>query len=138
MFNSLVRILNKVDRRFVQGKLKSRIKEQNAPPDFALSEEALIHFLSTEDAEDYFERMKYQQYTYVPEGQQVEADLSDSTSDDSDALNQLPDDEPVLGPTTHSGMGQSNFFGDILLNQPRKSKRHDDDSFDETLLDDDD
>ena len=134
----LVRILNKVDRRFVQGKLKSRIKEQNAPPDFALSEEALIHFLSTEDAEDYFERMKYQQYTYVPEGQQVEADLSDSTSDDSDALNQLPDDEPVLGPTTHSGMGQSNFFGDILLNQPRKSKRHDDDSFDETLLDDDD
>ncbi|EAY03294.1 SNF2 family N-terminal domain containing protein [Trichomonas vaginalis G3] len=95
----LIRMLNKVDRRFVEGKLKQRIKEPGAPPDFALTEEALINFMRIEDCDDYFERLKYQQYEYVQPGQHVEYNWDDDTSDESDGpLPPLPDDEPELSP----------------------------------------
>lgn len=95
----LVRMLNKVDRRFVEGKLKQRIKEPGAPPDFALTEDALINFMRVEDCDDYFERQKYQPYEYVEQGARQEYNWDEDSSDESDGPPPpLPDDEPELSP----------------------------------------
>jgi SNF2 family DNA or RNA helicase len=81
----LVRMLNKHDKRFVEGKLKQRIREPNAPPDFVLTEEALIKFLRNEDSDQYFEKLKYQNYTYIPQEQHYEYNWEDSEEESSGA-----------------------------------------------------
>lgn len=117
----LVRMLNKHDKRFVEGKLKQRIHEPGAPPDFVLTEEALINFLRKEDCDQYFEKQKYQHYTYIPREQHYEYNWEDTEEESSG----------------------SELFADDYIDNPgaRRMRRPDDDDdipFNTHLLESDD
>lgn len=86
----LVRMLNKHDKRFVEGKLKQRIHEPNAPPDFVLTQEALMYFMKVEDCDSKFDQFRMMDYTFVPPEQHVEYNWEDD-SEEEEAAN-LPDD----------------------------------------------
>ena len=116
----LVRMLNKHDKRFVEGKLKQRIHEAGAPPDFVLTEPALIKFLQEEDCDQFFEKQKYQNYEYVPPEQHYEYNWEDGSSDSSDAALFVDD------------------YVDTPAMRGRMRREDDEDDFNSHILDDDD
>ncbi|EAY09671.1 SNF2 family N-terminal domain containing protein [Trichomonas vaginalis G3] len=92
----LVRMLNKHDKRFVEGKLKQRIHEPGAPPDFVLTQEELMRFMRVEDCDSKFDQFKMMNYTFVPPEQHVEWNWEAAEEEESEYLPDELDMQPQM------------------------------------------